>query len=147
MSTSRIARTGRVSSWISNPDSRLPVSCTVFDVADSMEGPEGIEESWRFASYALRNGAGCAIHLSKLRPRGKDNGKGLTASGPVSFASIYSALNATLRRGGVYKNGAVVIHLDANHPDLEEFVDADRATLPSLEMGWSPFNINFGLFA
>ena len=24
---------------------------------------------------------------------------------------------------------------------------ADRATLPSLEMGWDPFNINFGLFA
>ena len=24
---------------------------------------------------------------------------------------------------------------------------ADRASLPSLEMGWDPFNINFGLFA
>ena len=130
MSTSKIARTGRVQSWIDNPESRLPVSCTVFNVEDTMEGPEGIEASWIFASYALRNGAGCAIHLSQLRPRGDENGRGLTASGPVSFATVYSTLNATLRRGGVYKNGAIVIHIDANCPDLEEFVDVDRATLP-----------------
>ena len=58
-----IARTGRVQSWIDNPDSRLPVSCTVFVVEDSMEGKNGIEESLRFTSFALRNAAGVAIHL------------------------------------------------------------------------------------
>ena len=125
-----IARTGRVQSWLDNPESKLPVSCTVFVVDDSMEGPEGIERSWRFVSHALRNAAGVAVHLSKLRPRGEENGKGLVASGPVSFARIYSVLNETLRRGGTYKNGACVVHLDANHPDLEEFVDASRAELP-----------------
>jgi hypothetical protein len=95
-----------------------------------MEGPEGIEASWRFASHALRFGAGCAIHLSKLRPKGHENGKGLTASGPVSFAKIYSTLNETLRRGGVYKNGAVVIHLDADHADIVEFITTPRSELP-----------------
>jgi len=128
--TSPIARTGRVQNWIDNPTSRLPVSCTVFVVEDTMEGPNGIEASWRFASHALRNGAGCAIHLSKLRPEGHDNGQGLTASGPVSFARIYSALNETLRRGGVYKNGAVVIHLDYSHPDAIKFIKAKRSELP-----------------
>ncbi|MCP3678750.1 MAG: ribonucleotide reductase, partial [Deltaproteobacteria bacterium] len=59
-----------------------------------------------------------------------ENGKGLVASGPVSFAKIYSTLNEVLRRGGVYKNGACVIHLDLNHPDAEEFVDATRQELP-----------------
>ncbi len=124
-----IARTGRVQNWIDNPESRLPVSCTVFVVEDTMEGPEGIEASWRFVSHALRNGAGVAVHLSKLRPRGNENGKGLTASGPVSFARIYSALNETLRRGGVYKNGAVVCHLDYTHPDAIEFITASRSDL------------------
>ena len=94
-----------------DPTSRLPVSCTVFVVQDSMEGPDGIEASWRFVSHALRFGAGCAVHLSELRPKGTENGKGLVASGPVSFAKIYSTLNEVLRRGGVYKNGAVVCHL------------------------------------
>ena len=124
-----ISRTGRVQSWLEDPDGRLPVSCTVFVVDDTMEGPEGIEASWRFASHALRNGAGCAIHLSRLRPKGHDNGKGLLASGPVSFGKIYSTLNEILRRGGKYKNGAIVLHLDASHPDIDEFITAPREQL------------------
>ena len=125
-----ISRTGRVQSWIDDPDGRLPVSCTVFVVDDTMEGPEGIEASWRFASHALRNGAGCAIHLSRLRPKGHYNGKGLLASGPVSFGKIYSTLNEILRRGGKYKNGAIVLHLDASHPDIDEFITTPREQLP-----------------
>jgi len=129
MTASQIARTGRVQSWIDDPESRLPVSCTVFVVEDEMEGPNGIEASWRFVSHALRNGAGVAVHLTNLRERGHENGRGLTASGPVSFARIYSTLNETLRRGGIYKNGAVVCHLDYTHPDALEFVNASRSEL------------------
>ena len=128
--TELISRTGRVQSWLDNPESRLPVSCTVFVVEDSMEGDNGIEASWRFASHALRNGAGCAIHLSKLRPKGADNGRGLTASGPVSFGKIYSVLNEILRRGGTYKNGAIVLHMDLDHPDSIEFITTPRSELP-----------------
>lgn len=125
-----IARTGRVQNWIDDPTSRLPVSCTVMVPEDSMEGPNGIENSWLFVSHALRYGAGVAIHLDNLRPAGTDNGKGLTASGPVSFGEIYSTLNSTLRRGGVYKNGAVVLHLSLDHDDIMEFVNKPRHELP-----------------
>lgn len=130
MNNQFIARTGRVQNWIDDPTSRLPVSCTVFVVEDSMEGPNGIEASWRFVSHALRFGAGVAVHLSKIRAAGTDNGKGLVASGPISFGKIYSCLNEQLRRGGVYKNGAVVLHLDINHPDIKEFVNIPRDELP-----------------
>jgi len=130
MTTAFIARTGRVQSWIDDKTSRLPVSCTVFVVEDSMEGKNGIEASWRFVSHALRFGAGVAVHLSKLRAAGVDNGKGLVASGPVSFGKIYSCLNEQLRRGGVYKNGAVVLHLDIDHSDILEFVNCPRAEIP-----------------
>ena len=126
----KIARTGRVESWLASPEGRLGVSCTVFVVEDAMEGKEGIEASWRFISHALRNGAGAAVHLSGLRGRGEENGKGLVASGPVSFGKIYSTLNEILRRGGLYKNGAVVLHLDYTHPDALEFVQASRKELP-----------------
>ena len=125
-----ISRTGRVESWINDPTSRLPVSCTTFVVEDTMEGDNGIEASWRFASHALRYGAGCAIHLSKLRPAGTTNDKGLVATGPVSFGKIYSAFNEVLRRGGAYKNGAIVLHLDLSHPDAVEFITANRSELP-----------------
>lgn len=125
-----ISRTGRVQSWIDDPDGRLPVSCTVFVVQNEMEGPEGIEASWRFASHALRNGAGVAIHLSELDPKGYERPSGVVASGPVSFGKIYSSLNEILRRGGKYKNGAIVLHLDANHADIDEFITTPRNVLP-----------------
>ena len=131
--SNHISRTGRVQSWIDNPDGRLPVSCTVMCVDDSMTGPEGIESSWRFVSHALRHGAGVAVHLSKLRPKGTVTQKGpdeLVASGPVSFAKIYSTLNEILRRGGTYRNGAIVIHLDLSHDDCLDFIQTPRHELP-----------------
>ena len=125
-----ISRTGRVQAWIDAPSGRLPVSCTVMNVENELEGPNGIEASWRFSSHALRRGAGVAIHLSELDPRGFERDSGVIASGPVSFGRIYSALNETLRRGGKYKNGAIVLHIDARHNDLEEFITTPRDVLP-----------------
>ena len=128
--TNLISRTGRVQSWMDDPSGRLPVSCTVFQVSNEMEGPEGIEASWRFASHALRYGAGCAIHLSQLDPKGHTRESGVVASGPVSFGKIYSTLNEILRRGGIYKNGAIVLHLDLIHADAREFINTPRSELP-----------------
>ena len=130
MTPSLISRTGRVQSWIDDPTSRLPVSCTVFEVQNEMDTADGIEASWRFCSYALRHGAGVAIHLSNLDPAGHVRPSGVMASGPVSFAKIYSVLNETLRRGGHYKNGAVVCHLDADNADLLSFINTPRSELP-----------------
>ena len=128
--TNLISRTGRVQSWMDDPTGRLPVSCTVFKVSNEMEGPNGIEASWKFASHALRYGAGCAIHLSDLDPKGYVRESGVVASGPISFGKIYSTLNEILRRGGIYKNGAIVLHLDLSHADSLEFVTTDRSELP-----------------
>ena len=123
----KIARTGRVSSWLEDPSNRLPVSCTIVCPEDNMES---IQDSWVFASYALRHGAGVAVHLSNLRPKGTDNGKGLVASGAVSFGKIYSTLNEVLRRGGWYRSGAITLHIDADNGDLVDFITAKRSELP-----------------
>ena len=130
MSNSAIARTGRVQNWLDDPTGRLPVSCTVFSVENEMEGPNGIEASWRFVSHALRNGAGVAVHLSKLDSKGHERPSGVVASGAVSFGKIYSVLNETLRRGGRFKNGAVVLHCDIDHGDILEFINVSRSELP-----------------
>ncbi len=65
-----IARTGRVQSWIDDPEGRLPVSCTVFVPTNSLDGPDGITNAIRYAIHGLRYGAGVAIHLSQLDGRG-----------------------------------------------------------------------------
>jgi hypothetical protein len=120
---STIAVTGRVENWDNNRIGRLPVSCTTFVVEDAMDDKDGIDDSYKFTSYGLRYGQGISIHLSKLRPEGTTNAHGLVASGPMSFAEIYSKYNKVLRRGGLYKNGAVVLHLDYTHDDVLYFVN------------------------
>lgn len=130
---SALALTGRVSSWLKNPENRLPVSCTVLTVEDSMEGMNGIEYSWLYTSHGLRNGAGVALDLNNIRAKGLDNGKGLVASGVCSFMRIYNVLNEILRRGGTYKNGAITCYIDYDHPDIEEFLDLKPSDIPWLK--------------
>jgi hypothetical protein len=126
----KAAVVGRVKSWLKNPTKKLPASCTVFSVEDSMEGKDGIEESWIFVSHGLRNAAGVAIDLSKIRPINIQNSDGLVSSGAVSFAKMYSELNQLLRRGGTFKNGAVTLFLDHDHPDCQDFLNASPDFLP-----------------
>jgi Ribonucleotide reductase, barrel domain len=125
-----LALTGRIVDWLNSPESRLPASCTTFSVEDSMEGRDGIEDSWIFTSHGLRNAAGVAIDLSKLRPKDTDNGRGLVSSGAVSFGKVYSQFNELLRRGGIFKNGSITLFLDHNHPDCEEYLNATYADFP-----------------
>ncbi len=129
-----IAMTGRVESWLDNPTRRYPISCTVFVVEDTMdEHPDGLEGAFTFCSKALRYGAGVAVHLSKLRAKGTENKHGMISSGPCGFMEIFSKFNEILRRGGQYRNGAIVGHLDADHPDILEFLSYDRARIPWLK--------------
>lgn len=127
---SKLALTGRIKSWLKNPQDKLPVSCTSITPRDSIEGPDGIDDSLIFTSYGLRNAQGVAINLSSIRAEGTTNSKGLVASGPCSFALEYSLKNQVLRRGGTYKNGAVNLHLDYRHPDAIKFVLMTREELP-----------------
>lgn len=124
---------GRVRTWLKdeNPDAIYPFSCTTYEVGDSMEeGKNSIEHSWLYTSYVLRKGAGVAVNLNQLRPKGHDNGKGLIASGPTHFIKVYSAINDAVRRGGVYKNGAVVVYINISHPDLVEFLQLSPSEIP-----------------
>jgi len=129
-----LAMTGRVKSWLQDSTRRYPVSCTVMVIDDTMdESEDSIEQSFIFASKALRYGAGVSLHLSNLRPKGTENKHGMVASGPCGFMEIYSKFNEILRRGGQYRNGAIVAQLDWDHDDIVEFIDYPRARIPWLK--------------
>lgn len=67
-------------------------------------------------------GGGCGIDLSNLRPRGaKTNNAAKESSGAVSFMDIFSSVTGTISQRG--RRGALMISLDINHPDIEEFID------------------------
>lgn len=141
-----IAAVGRIRDWLTDPHSdRYPVSCTIFNVEDSMEGTEGIESAWLYTSKALRYAAGVGINLSELRSNGTENGKGLISSGAVGFLSILSRINEILRRGGKFKNGAVVGYIDSYSGDLPEWLGmsyTECLKLPAtLFYPYTPFKI------
>lgn len=124
----------------------------ILRVEDSMESEDpdmvGIQDSWKMAGE-LAELVTVSVDLSKLRPAGTVNSKGLVASGPESFAliyatlndfmqdpclgnllKIYSMINGTLRRGGVYKNGAITVHLNWDHPEVLDYLTQDPSETP-----------------
>lgn len=67
-------------------------------------------------------GGGCGIDLSNLRPNGaKVSNASKTSSGPVSFMDMFSQITQTISQNG--RRGALMVSIDINHPDVEEFID------------------------
>lgn len=125
-----IAAVGRVQDWLEDSTYRYPISCTILKVKDSMEGEDGIEFAWSYVSKCLRYAAGVVVDLSDIRPSGSRVGNGGESAGAALFAKIFSSINEVLRRGGVYKNGAVVLNLELGHPDAEQFMDMSASEIP-----------------
>ena len=86
---------------------------------------DNIESIFECAGKLARTfsyGGGCGIDLSKLRPRGATtNNAAKESSGAVSFMDVFSSVTGTIAQNG--RRGALMISLDINHPDIEEFVD------------------------
>lgn len=82
---------------------------SIFDCAKSLA---------RTFSY----GGGVGIDISKLAPKGaKVNNTAKETSGAVSFMDLYSLVTGLIGQNG--RRGALMISLDCNHPDLEEFIE------------------------
>ena len=91
-------------------------------VEDSIEG---IYETCRDLAKTFSRGGGCGIDISKLRPNGAPvNNAAKTTTGPVSFMSTFSQVSETIAQNG--RRGALMISMDCNHPDIEEFIDAKK---------------------
>src|SRR6201985_1724012 len=70
----------------------------------------------------FRGGSGSGTTLSRLRPPKEQLSKGGYASGPVSFMRGADASAGTIKSGGKTRRAAKMVILDADHPDVEEFI-------------------------
>jgi ribonucleoside-diphosphate reductase alpha chain len=88
---------------------------------------QGILDNLKIMTEIMARGGGVGINLSTLRPRGSYiktvNG---TASGPCSWAQLYSVATGDVIQQGGSRRGALMIMLDDNHPDIEEFITVKR---------------------
>lgn len=87
----------------------------------------GILDNLKIMTEIMARGGGVGINLSTLRPRGSYiktvNG---TASGPCSWAELYSVATGDVIQQGGSRRGALMLMLDDDHPDIEEFITAKR---------------------
>ncbi len=88
---------------------------------------QGILDNLKLMTEIMARGGGVGINLSTLRPRGSYiktvNG---TASGPCSWAQLYSVATGDVIQQGGSRRGALMLMLDDTHPDVEEFITVKK---------------------
>jgi ribonucleoside-diphosphate reductase alpha chain len=94
-------------------------ACFILSIDDSMES---ILDWIRREGIIFRGGSGSGVNLSKLRSSKEQLSKGGQASGPVSFMRGADASAGTIKSGGKTRRAAKMVILDADHPDVEEFI-------------------------
>ena len=93
-------------------------------VEDSIEG---IYDTAKHLARTFSYGGGVGIDISNLRPKGSPvNNAAKTTSGAVSFMDTFSQVSSVIGQAG--RRGALMISMDCEHPDIEDFIDAKKNT-------------------
>ena len=83
---------------------------------------DGILNWYREEGTIFKGGSGSGINLSNIRSSYEHLKGGGTASGPVSFMRGADASAGTIKSGGKTRRAAKMVILNADHPDVEEFI-------------------------
>ena len=94
-------------------------ACFILSVDDTMES---ILEWYAEEGRIFKGGSGAGVNLSRIRASSEPLGGGGTASGPVSFMRGADASAGTIKSGGKTRRAAKMVVLDADHPDIEDFI-------------------------
>ena len=94
-------------------------ACFILAVDDTMDG---ILNWYREEGTIFKGGSGSGINLSNIRSSQEHLKGGGTASGPVSFMRGADASAGTIKSGGKTRRAAKMVILNADHPDVEEFI-------------------------
>lgn len=82
---------------------------------------ESIYETCSKLARTYSYGGGCGIDISKLAPAGaRVRNQAKSTSGAVSFMDSFSHVTEQIGQNG--RRGALMISIDARHPDLPEFI-------------------------
>ena len=94
-------------------------ACFILSVEDSMDS---ILNWYTEEGVIFKGGSGAGVNLSRIRSSHELLKGGGTASGPVSFMRGADASAGTIKSGGKTRRAAKMVILDADHPDVEDFV-------------------------
>ena len=95
-------------------------ACFINSVQDTMDS---ILTLARTEGMLFKFGSGTGTNLSPIRSSKELLAGGGTASGPVSFMKGYDAFAGVIKSGGKTRRAAKMVILDADHPDVVEFIN------------------------
>ena len=129
---------GRILAGIGTSMYQTLFNCFTLPVIE--DSIEGIFESVKLNAIIHSLGGGTGANFSTIRPEGAEvKTKGGTASGPVSFMTVFDAETKTITTGNARK-GANMGILNVDHPDIEKFITAKHT--PGV---LTQFNISVGI--
>ena len=114
-------------------------ACFINSVQDTMSS---IMDLAKTEAMLFKFGSGAGSNLSPIRSSHEKMAGGGTASGPVSFMKGYDAFAGVVKSGGKTRRAAKMVILDADHPDVLEFIDSkaheEQKAWALIEAGYDP---------
>ncbi len=115
--------TGKLTKSKSAYEHPQPHACFIQSVADDLVNEGGIMDLWVREARLFKYGSGTGSNFSHLRGEGEKLSGGGKSSGLMSFLKIGDRAAGAIKSGGTTRRAAKMVIVDADHPDIEAFID------------------------
>lgn len=100
-----------------------PHACFIQSVEDTLVGEYGIMDLYLREATVFKYGSGSGTNYSNLRGEGEKLSSGGRSSGLMSFLKPGDASAGSIKSGGTTRRAARLVCLNADHPEIEAYVD------------------------
>ncbi|PWJ79436.1 ribonucleoside-diphosphate reductase class II [Pseudaminobacter salicylatoxidans] len=115
--------TGKLTKSKSAYEHPQPHACFIQSVGDDLVNEGGIMDLWVREARLFKYGSGTGSNFSHLRGEGEKLSGGGKSSGLMSFLKIGDRAAGAIKSGGTTRRAAKMVIVDADHPDIEAFID------------------------
>jgi ribonucleoside-diphosphate reductase alpha chain len=115
--------TGKLTKSKSAYEHPQPHACFIQSVGDDLVNDGGIMDLWVREARLFKYGSGTGSNFSYLRGEGEKLSGGGRSSGLMSFLKIGDRAAGAIKSGGTTRRAAKMVIVDADHPDIEAFID------------------------
>ena len=116
-------KTGKLTKSKSAYEHPQPHACFIQSVADDLVGDGGIMDLWVREARLFKYGSGTGTNFSSLRAANEPLSGGGKSSGLMGFLKIGDRAAGAIKSGGTTRRAAKMVICDADHPDIEEFIN------------------------
>jgi ribonucleoside-diphosphate reductase alpha chain len=116
-------KTGKLTKSASAYEHPQPHACFIQSVADDLVNEGGIMDLWVREARLFKYGSGTGTNFSALRGAGENLSGGGQSSGLMGFLKIGDRAAGAIKSGGTTRRAAKMVIVDADHPDIEEFIE------------------------